>query len=170
MGLTVQRQNVQLLVTAQQWLCYHSTVDSKCWQLWCTWEHIQYLAIFASSIISKNKITKFAHSLATVLIAAVLFPVVFVLSLGLCSAGSMVSPNAASIVCTLLGSPMTKEVPYSRLVHSVRGVHIAAIQGCPVLYSPQSYNKCEEINIFPTLVLMRALQFNVQSVCSHTLF
>jgi hypothetical protein len=49
MGLTVQRQKVQLLVTVQQWLRHHSTVDSKCWQLWCTWERTQYLAIFAFS-------------------------------------------------------------------------------------------------------------------------
>jgi len=169
MGLTVRRQKVQLLVTAQQWLCYHSSVDSKCWQLWCTREHTQYLAIFASSIISRNKITKCAHSLATVLAPALPSCVCFERGTGHCGAGSVVSPDAASVACCLLGSPMTKEVPCSRVVHPVRGVRTAAVQGCPVPYSPRSYNKCEEINIFPTLVLMRALRFNVQSCCSRTL-
>jgi len=62
--------------------------------------------------------------------------------------------QAASVVCSLLGSPMTEEVLCSRFVHPVSGVHTSAIQGCPVLYSPHSYNIYEERNIFPTMVLM----------------
>jgi hypothetical protein len=106
--------------------------------------HVLYLAIFACSIISRNKITKCAHSLATVLTAAVPSCVCFEHLTGHCCAGHVtVSRDVAAVVCSPVSSPKSKEVPCSRIVHPVSGIHTVAFQGCPVHYSTHSYNKYE---------------------------
>ena len=98
-----------------------------------------------------------------------LCPVAFVVLQRVCfehgTGDSMVSPDTATVVCCLVGSPMTKEMPCSRFVHPVSGVNFK-------VYTLQPFRAVQYITvpraatdvrreIYPTLFLMRAVQFNV---------
>jgi hypothetical protein len=138
------------------------SLKSKCWQLWCTSKHAQYLVTIASSIISRN-ITNFAYSLVALHTAAVFLPqpasccmfcnsfsTTALSSCVLCTTGSFfwaqLSTAVQAVSCALeLAAPWLRKcaVQYRLLMSTEQvctscegvplwAVHTATFQGCPV--------------------------------------